>query len=105
MPVRGPALTDETNEDQPPAERGTPGLGRWGACCADGEGARDAVGYRTGTLLPAHGVRLVPCVRDRTGAAIAAIAVAAPASRCPRARLADLAQPLLAVARDVGWGL
>jgi DNA-binding IclR family transcriptional regulator len=43
------------------------------------------------------------CVRDRAGAAVASIAVAAPTSRC--ARLADLAQPLIAVARDVGRGL
>ncbi|MEU5592664.1 IclR family transcriptional regulator [Streptomyces sp. NPDC020298] len=45
------------------------------------------------------------CVRDRTGAAVAAIAVAAPSARCPRTRLTELAQPLLAAARDIGRGL
>lgn len=45
------------------------------------------------------------CVRDRTGAAVAAVAIAAPSSRCPRARLAELAQPLLSAARNIGRGL
>lgn len=45
------------------------------------------------------------CVRDRTGTAVAAVAVAAPSSRCPRARLTSLAQPLLAVVRDISLGL
>ncbi|WP_405877885.1 hypothetical protein [Streptomyces sp. NBC_00005] len=37
-------------------------------------------------------------VRDRAGAAVA---VAAPSSRCPRARLTSVAQPLLAVVRGI----
>ncbi|MDX3452593.1 IclR family transcriptional regulator [Streptomyces sp. ME02-8801-2C] len=41
------------------------------------------------------------CVLDRAGAAVAAIAVAAPSARCPKARLTELAQPLLAVTRDI----
>ncbi len=41
------------------------------------------------------------CVRDRTGAAVAAVAVAAPSSRCPRTRLMGLAQPLLTAVRDI----
>ncbi|MER7178572.1 IclR family transcriptional regulator [Streptomyces hyaluromycini] len=45
------------------------------------------------------------CVRDRTGAAVAAVAVAAPSSRCPRARLTELTQPLLIAAQDISRGL
>ncbi|MFH8658162.1 IclR family transcriptional regulator [Streptomyces afghaniensis] len=41
------------------------------------------------------------CVRDRTGTAVAAVAVAAPSARCPRGRLTELAQPLRLVARDI----
>ncbi|WP_260859490.1 hypothetical protein [Streptomyces cupreus] len=36
---------------------------------------------------------------------VGAVAVAAPSARCPRGRLTELAQPLLAVARDIGRGL
>jgi DNA-binding IclR family transcriptional regulator len=45
------------------------------------------------------------CIRDRTGAAVAAVAVAAPSSRCPRARLMELTESLLTVTRDIGRGL
>ncbi|WP_237305091.1 IclR family transcriptional regulator domain-containing protein [Streptomyces qaidamensis] len=45
------------------------------------------------------------CVRDRTGTAVAAVAVAAPSARCPKGRLNRLASPLLLVARDIGQEL
>ncbi|MFE8958627.1 IclR family transcriptional regulator [Streptomyces iakyrus] len=45
------------------------------------------------------------CVRDRTGTAVAAVAVAAPSARCPKGRLNRLASPLLLVARDLGQEL
>lgn len=45
------------------------------------------------------------CVRDRTGVAVAAVAVAAPSARCPRSRLTELAQPLRSVARDISGEL
>jgi DNA-binding IclR family transcriptional regulator len=41
------------------------------------------------------------CVRDRTGAAVAAVAVAAPSSRRPQSRLMELAHPLLTAVRDI----
>ncbi|MFK0113042.1 IclR family transcriptional regulator [Streptomyces sp. NPDC091217] len=44
------------------------------------------------------------CVRDRTGTAVAALALAAPAARYPRARLLELAHPLLSTARDISHG-
>jgi DNA-binding IclR family transcriptional regulator len=42
------------------------------------------------------------CVRDRSGTAVAAVAVAAPASHCPRAGLRALARPLLAAVEAIG---
>ncbi|MFC9503772.1 IclR family transcriptional regulator [Streptomyces sp. NPDC057002] len=45
------------------------------------------------------------CVRDRTGTAVAAVAVAAPSARCPKGRLTELARPLLLVARDISQDL
>ncbi|MDO0938145.1 IclR family transcriptional regulator C-terminal domain-containing protein [Streptomyces sp. DG2A-72] len=45
------------------------------------------------------------CVRDRTGTALAAVAVAAPSVRCTRARLTELSQPLLTAVQDIGQGL
>ncbi|MER5436495.1 IclR family transcriptional regulator [Streptomyces sp. NPDC002588] len=63
-------------------------------------------GYAINLQGSERGVNAVgACVRDRSGAAVAAVAVAAPSSRCPRARLTSLAQPLLAVARDISRGL
>ncbi|WP_326585197.1 IclR family transcriptional regulator [Streptomyces sp. NBC_00487] len=63
-------------------------------------------GYAYNLQESERGVNAVgACVRDRTGTAVAAVAVAAPTSRCPRARLAELAQPLLAVAQEIGRGL
>ncbi|MFF0013156.1 IclR family transcriptional regulator [Streptomyces sp. NPDC005374] len=41
------------------------------------------------------------CVRDRTGTAVAAVAVAAPSIRCTKGRLAELARPLLLMAQDI----
>ncbi|KUN30286.1 IclR family transcriptional regulator [Streptomyces antibioticus] len=45
------------------------------------------------------------CVRDRSGTAVAAVAVAAPSVRCTRARLTELSRPLLAAVQDIGQGL
>ncbi|MFE9029602.1 IclR family transcriptional regulator C-terminal domain-containing protein [Streptomyces iakyrus] len=45
------------------------------------------------------------CIRDRTGTAVAAVAVAAPSARCPKGLLNRLASPLLLVARDIGQEL
>ena len=42
------------------------------------------------------------CVRDHTGTAVAAVAVAAPSARCPKGRLTELARPLLSMARAIG---
>lgn len=63
-------------------------------------------GYAYNLQESERGVSAVgACVRDRTGSAVAAVAVAAPSTRCPRARLVELAQPLLAVTRDISLGL
>lgn len=60
-------------------------------------------GYAYNLQQSERGVNAVgACVRDGAGTAVAAVAVAAPSSRCPRARLAELAQPLLAAVRDIG---
>jgi DNA-binding IclR family transcriptional regulator len=45
------------------------------------------------------------CVRDRSGRAVAAIAVAAPSLRCPRTRLTELAAPLISTAEKIGRSL
>ncbi|WP_435283499.1 IclR family transcriptional regulator [Streptomyces koelreuteriae] len=59
-------------------------------------------GYACNLQESEHGVNAVgACVRDRMGHAVAAVAVAAPSSRCPRARLMELTQPLLTAVRDI----
>ena len=63
-------------------------------------------GYALNLQESERGVHAVgACVRDRTAAAVAAVVVAAPSVRCTRARLAELSQPLLTTARDIGQGL
>ena len=63
-------------------------------------------GYAYNLQESERGVSAVgTCVHDRTGAAVAAIAVAAPSTRCPRAQLVELAQPLLTAAREISRGL
>jgi DNA-binding IclR family transcriptional regulator len=63
-------------------------------------------GYAINLQESERGVHAVgACVRDRTAAAVAAVVVAAPSVRCTRARLAELSEPLLATARDIGQGL
>ena len=63
-------------------------------------------GYAINLQESERGVHAVgACVRDRTDAAVAAVVVAAPSVRCTRARLAELSEPLLATARDIGQGL
>ena len=63
-------------------------------------------GYAVNLQESERGVHAVgACVRDRTGTAVAAVAVAAPSVRCTRARLTELSRPLLATAQDIGQGL
>ncbi|MER7690366.1 IclR family transcriptional regulator [Streptomyces sp. NPDC097610] len=63
-------------------------------------------GYAINLQESERGVHAVgACVRDRTGTAVAAVAVAAPSVRCTRASLAELSRPLLAAAQDIGQGL
>jgi DNA-binding IclR family transcriptional regulator len=64
-------------------------------------------GYAVNFQESERGVHAVgACIRDRTGTAVAAAAVAAPSVRCTRARLTtELAQPLLATVRDIGQDL
>ena len=63
-------------------------------------------GYAYNLQRSERGVNAVgACVRDGAGTAVAAVAVAAPSSRCPRARLTELAQPLLAAVEDIGRDL
>jgi len=54
-------------------------------------------GYATNFEESAQGVTAVgACVRDTAGKAIAALAIASPSTRCPRQRIPDLAEALLA---------
>ncbi|WP_327742965.1 IclR family transcriptional regulator [Streptomyces europaeiscabiei] len=63
-------------------------------------------GYAINLQESERGVHAVgACVRDRTGTAVAAVAVAAPSVRCTRASLAALSRPLLAAVQDIGQGL
>ncbi|WP_063997222.1 IclR family transcriptional regulator [Streptomyces phaeochromogenes] len=63
-------------------------------------------GYALNLQESERGVLAVgACVRDRTGSAVAAVAVAAPSVRCTRARLTELSRPLLATVQDIGQGL
>ncbi|GGK84970.1 IclR family transcriptional regulator [Streptomyces flaveus] len=63
-------------------------------------------GYALNFQESERGVHAVgACVRDRTGTAVAAVAVAAPSVRCTRARLAELSRPLLATVQDIGQEL
>jgi DNA-binding IclR family transcriptional regulator len=63
-------------------------------------------GYAINLQESERGVHAVgACVRDRTGTAVAAVAVAAPSVRCTRASLAELSRPLLAAVRDIGQNL
>ncbi|MDH6590042.1 DNA-binding IclR family transcriptional regulator [Streptomyces sp. SAI-133] len=63
-------------------------------------------GYAFNLQESERGVNAVgACVRDHTNTAVAAVAVAAPSSRCPRARLIELAQPLLTAVRDISRAL
>ncbi|WP_206440810.1 IclR family transcriptional regulator [Streptomyces scabichelini] len=63
-------------------------------------------GYALNLQESERGVHAVgACVRDRTGTAVAAVAVAAPSVRCTRARLTELSCPLLATVQDIGQEL
>jgi DNA-binding IclR family transcriptional regulator len=63
-------------------------------------------GYACNLQESERGVHAVgACVRDRTGTAVAAVAVAAPSVRCTHARLAELSQPLLAAVQAIGQEL
>ncbi|MEV0219823.1 IclR family transcriptional regulator [Streptomyces sp. NPDC050704] len=63
-------------------------------------------GYAINLQESERGVHAVgACVRDRTGTAVAAVAVAAPSVRCTRTRLTELSRPLLATVRDIGQEL
>ncbi|MGP4043712.1 IclR family transcriptional regulator [Streptomyces sp. 2A115] len=63
-------------------------------------------GYAINLQESERGVHAVgACVRDRTGTAVAAVAVAAPSVRCTRASLAELSRPLLAAVQDIGQRL
>ncbi|MGY0063462.1 IclR family transcriptional regulator [Streptomyces sp. LZ34] len=63
-------------------------------------------GYAVNLQESERGVHAVgACIRDRTGTAVAAVAVAAPSVRCTRARLTELSRPLLATVQDIGQGL
>lgn len=63
-------------------------------------------GYAINLQESERGVHAVgACVRDRTGTAVAAVAVAAPSVRCTRASLAELSRPLLAAVREIGQSL
>jgi DNA-binding IclR family transcriptional regulator len=56
-----------------------------------------SVGYATNFEESAQGVSAVgACVRDTAGKAVGAMAIAGPASRCPRRRVHELAEVLLA---------
>ncbi len=64
------------------------------------------LGYACNLQESERGVNAVgTCVRDRAGRAVAAIAVAAPSLRCPRARLVELAASLRATAEEIGRSL
>ncbi|MFI1704992.1 IclR family transcriptional regulator [Streptomyces griseoruber] len=64
------------------------------------------LGYACNLQESERGVNAVgTCVRDRAGNAIAAIAVAAPSLRTPRARLTELVKPLLSAAEEIGQAL
>lgn len=63
-------------------------------------------GYAYNLQESERGVHAVgACVRDRTGTAVAAVAVAVPSVRGTRAQLMDLSRPLLAAAQDIGQRL
>jgi DNA-binding IclR family transcriptional regulator len=63
-------------------------------------------GYACNLQESERGVNAVgACVRDRSGRAVAAVAVAAPSARCTRTRLAELAQSLVRTAREIGQDL
>jgi DNA-binding IclR family transcriptional regulator len=64
------------------------------------------LGYACNLQESERGVNAIgACVRDRAGRAVAAIAVAAPSSRRPRARLVELAATLRATADEIGGSL
>lgn len=64
------------------------------------------LGYALNLQESERGVNAVgTCVRDRSGRAVAAIAVAAPSARCPRARLTELAATLLSAAAGITLSL
>lgn len=64
------------------------------------------LGYALNLQESERGVSAVgACVRDRSGQAVAAIAVAAPSARCPRPRLTELARPLLSTAAEISTSL
>lgn len=58
-------------------------------------------GYATNLEESERGIHAVgACVRDRSGRAVAALAVAAPTARCPRSRLPELAAVVRRVAES-----
>ena len=68
--------------------------------------AAKRLGYAVNLQESERGVNAVgACLRDRSGRAVAAIAVAAPAARCPRTRLTELAGPLLSTVAEINRAL
>jgi len=108
----GKALLAELPPDQIAAlyPRGLPrydtaALTDYGQLCRELAAVRRR-GYGGNSEESERGVSAVGAVvRDRTGRAVAAIAVAAPASRCPRGRLRELAPAVIEAARTVSASL
>ncbi|MFG1687842.1 IclR family transcriptional regulator [Nonomuraea sp. NPDC049269] len=108
----GKALLAELSKEQlhalypkglPEGEAGTPGdIGRLARELA----AVRRLGYACNLQESERGVNAIgTCVRDGAGRAVAAIAVAAPSSRCARPRLVELAGSLLATAEEISRSL